>query len=55
MGCRWRRGIAASCGKSLLGKAGKRASFKEALLAYAQRLMNPDFERLPQVDRPIEL
>jgi plasmid stability protein len=41
--------------ESLLGKAGKRTSFKEALLAMPNVGKDTDFERGPQLERPIEL
>jgi len=41
--------------KSLLGKAGKRTSFKEALLAMPNVGKDADFERGPQLERPLEL
>lgn len=41
--------------ESLLGKAGKRKSFKEALLAMPNVGKDTDFERGPQLARPIEL
>jgi plasmid stability protein len=41
--------------KSLLGKAGKRTSFKEALLAMPNVGKDADFERGPQLERPVEL
>jgi plasmid stability protein len=41
--------------ESLLGKAGKRKSFKEALLAMPNVGNDSDFERGPQLARPIEL
>ena len=40
---------------SLLGKAGKRASFKEALLAMPNAGKDADFKRGPQLARPVEL
>jgi plasmid stability protein len=40
--------------KSLLGKAGKRTSFKEALLAMPNAGKDADFERDPQLERPVE-
>jgi plasmid stability protein len=40
---------------SLLGKAGRRTSFKEALLAMPNVGKDKDFERGPQLERPIEL
>ena len=40
---------------SLLGKAGGRTSFKEALLAMPNVGKDKDFERGPQRERPIEL
>ena len=40
---------------SLLGKAGKRRSFKEALLAMPNVGKDADFERGPQLERPLEL
>ena len=41
--------------KSLLGRAGKLASFKEALLAMPNVGKDADFERCPQLARPVEL
>ena len=41
--------------ESLLGKSGKRRSFKEALLAMPNVGKDADFERGPQIERPIEL
>ena len=41
--------------KSLLGKAGKRTSFKEALLAMPNVGKDADFERGPQLERQVEL
>ena len=41
--------------KSLLGKAGRRTSFKEALLAMPNVGNDADFERGPQLERAIEL
>ena len=41
--------------RSLLGKAGKRTSFKEALLAMPNVGKDTDFERGPQLERPVEL
>jgi antitoxin FitA len=41
--------------KSLLGKPGKRASFKQALLAMPNIGRDADFERRPQLERPISL
>ena len=41
--------------ESLLGKAGKRTSFKEALLAMANVGRDADFERGPQFERSIQL
>lgn len=41
--------------ESLLGKAAKRTSFKEALLAMPNVGEDADFERGPQMDRPVEL
>ncbi len=41
--------------ESLLGKAGKRTSFKEALLAMPNVGKDADFERGPQLERLIEL
>jgi plasmid stability protein len=39
----------------LLGKAGKRPSFKEALLAMPNVGEDSDFERGPQIIRPVAL
>lgn len=39
----------------LLGKAAKRPSFKEALLAMPNVGDDRDFERGPQIERPVEL
>jgi len=41
--------------KSLFGKAAKRTSFKEALLAMPDVGLDDDFARGPQVARPVEL
>jgi len=41
--------------ESLLGKAGKRTSFKETLLAMPNVGKDTDFERGPQLERAIEL
>jgi plasmid stability protein len=41
--------------EALLGKAAKRPSFKEALLAMPDAGDNQDFERGPQIARPVEL
>jgi antitoxin FitA len=41
--------------ESLLGKAGRRASFKEALLAMPNVGKDADFERGPQLERAIDL
>jgi hypothetical protein len=41
--------------ESLLGKAGKRTSFKEALVAMPDIGKDKDFQRGPQLERPIEL
>jgi hypothetical protein len=41
--------------ESLLGKAGKRKSFKEALLAMPKVGKDADFKRGPQLKRLIEL
>jgi plasmid stability protein len=41
--------------ESLLGKPGKRRSFKEALLAMPNVGEDADFERGPQLERPLEL
>ena len=41
--------------ESLLGKAGDRPSFKEALLAMPNGGRDQDFERESQIDRPVEL
>jgi plasmid stability protein len=41
--------------ESLLGKASKRTSFKEALLAMPNVGKDTDFERGLQLDRPIRL
>ncbi|MDB6068681.1 MAG: DNA-binding protein [Pedosphaera sp.] len=41
--------------ESLLGKAGKRKSFKEALLAMPNAGKDADFKRGPQLERGIEL
>lgn len=41
--------------KSLLGTAVRRMSFKEALLAMPNVGENEDFERGPQLERPVEL
>ena len=40
---------------SLLGRSGKRKSFKEFLAAMPNVGQDSDFERGPQLDRPIEL
>jgi antitoxin FitA len=39
----------------LFGRASKRPSFKEALLAMPNVGQDEDFERGPQMDRPVEL
>jgi antitoxin FitA len=41
--------------ESLLGKGGKRTSFKEALLAMPNVGKDRDFERGPQLERPLEI
>ena len=41
--------------EALLGNAAKRPSFKEALLATPNVGDDKDFERGPQIDRPVEL
>jgi antitoxin FitA len=41
--------------ESLLGKAPKRPSFKEALLAMPNLGEDSDFERGPQIERPVVL
>ena len=41
--------------ESLLGKPGRRTSFKEALRAIPNVGEDADFERRPQFDRPVEL
>lgn len=41
--------------ESLLGKPGKRPSFKEALLAMPNVGRDEDFARGPQLERPVEL
>lgn len=41
--------------ESLFGKAGKRPSFKEALLAMPNVGKDADFKRGPQLERPVEL
>jgi antitoxin FitA len=41
--------------QSLLGKAAQRTSFKEALLAMPNVGKDADFERGPQLVRPIDL
>lgn len=41
--------------ESLLGKSGRRKSFKEALLAMPNVGKDADFKRGPQVDRPVKL
>jgi plasmid stability protein len=41
--------------ESLLGKAGKRPSFKEALLSMPNVGQDADFERGAQLRRPIKL
>ena len=40
---------------ALLGTGGKRSSFKEALLAMPNVGEDADFERGPQLPRPVEL
>ena len=41
--------------EALLGKAAKRPSFKEALLAMPNAGDDQDFGRAPQIARPVEL
>ena len=41
--------------EALIGKATKRLSFKEALLAMPNVGDDKDFERGPQIERPVEL
>ena len=41
--------------EALLGKAAKRPSFKEALLAIPNVGTDKDFERGPQIGRPVDL
>ena len=41
--------------EALLGRATRRPSFKEALLAMPNVGEDKDFERAPQLDRPVEL
>ena len=41
--------------ESLLGKAARRTSFKEALLAMPNVGRDEDFERGPQLERPVDL
>ena len=41
--------------ESLFGKAGRRASFKEALLAMPDVGKDADFARGPQLGRPVKL
>ena len=41
--------------ESLFGKAGRRRSFKEALLAMPNVGHDADFGRAPQLERPVEL
>jgi antitoxin FitA len=41
--------------ESLLGKTGKRTSLKQALLAMPNVGMDADFERGPQLERPVKL
>lgn len=41
--------------EALLGKARKKLSFKEALLAMPDVGEDKDFERGPQIERPVEL
>jgi plasmid stability protein len=41
--------------EALLGKAAKRPSFKEALLAMPNAGDDQDFERGPQIARPVEV
>jgi antitoxin FitA len=41
--------------EALLGKTSKRPSFKEALLAMPDVGGDQDFERAPQIERPVEL
>ena len=40
--------------EALLGKSAKRPSFKEALLAMPHVGDDKDFERGPQIERPVE-
>lgn len=41
--------------EALLGSAGKKRSFKEFLLSMPNVGDDEDFERGPQIDRPVEL
>jgi plasmid stability protein len=41
--------------KSLLGRGGTRRSFKDAIRAMPNVGKDADFERAPQLERPIEL
>jgi len=41
--------------EALLGKSAKRTSFKEALLSIPNVGEDKDFERGPQIERPIKL
>ncbi len=41
--------------ESLLGKVAKKPSFKDALFAMPNVGEDADFERRPQLDRPVEL
>ncbi len=41
--------------ESLFGKADRRRSFKEALLAMPNAGRDADFGRAPQLERPVEL
>ena len=41
--------------EALLGKATRKLSFKDALLAMPDVGEDKDFERVPQIQRPVEL
>jgi hypothetical protein len=55
MGFRWKKEHRRILRESLLGKAARRTSFKEALLAMPNVGKDEDFERGPQLERPVDL